>query len=405
MKKYNSLKDWKKANPKEYNKAKNRGIIDIIAKEMGWEKELHSYWTYDKCLEEALKCGSKTKWYDLHRVSFNIARKNGWLSEIDSILKPLIAKRLSQLYKKNKKDDPKYDYDKFLELAEEFKNNFHNANSYKDFVNNNKDCEIVKKYLPLHPKVVFRTRGTTWKGIFGDTLREPPENMVTLNDCRDLAIYNNLFTQESWIEYVKDNTKSDKIYPENPYEYFGLTRLGKKSMFNEISGDIIKLDTFDIPNNKYDHGNLALIGIKDADGKHLFRYSIQSYNSVVLDEKHFLTADEFSRVPRFVWGNITTQELEFINEFSGEKHFKLTDGREVREYIAVDTYTNDNGDTLTLKYDGVEIWLHHTKYSLSIQPIKQLPENYNPTKEDKIIISTFRDKIIKIKNINLHSSY
>lgn len=403
MKKYSSLKDWKEDNPKEYNKAKNKGFIDIIAKEMGWEKELHSYWTYDRCFEEAITHTSKTSWSYLHPLSHRVANKNGWVAKIQELyFGPKEEKRLEAF---KKKDDPKYDYDKFIELAEEFKNNFHNAKSYKDFVNNNKDCEIVNKYLPLHPKSVFRARGTTWKEIFGDTLREPPENIATLNDCRDLAIYNNLFTQESWIEYVKDNTKSDKIYPENPYDYFGLTRLGKKSMFNEISGDIIKLVTFDISNDKYANPNLALIGIKDADGKHLFRYSIQSYNSVVLDEKYFLTADEFSRVPRFVWGNITTQELEFINEFSGEKHFKLTQGREVREYKAVDTYTNDNGDTLTLKYDGVEIWLHHTKYSLSIQPIKQLPENYNPTKEEKIIISAFKDKIIRIKNINLHSSY
>tara|TARA_Y100000389_G_scaffold204814_1_gene259860 strand:+ start:3123 stop:4358 length:1236 start_codon:yes stop_codon:yes gene_type:complete len=405
MKKYSSLKDWKKDNPKEYNKAKNIGFIDIISKEMGWEKELPSYWTYNKCLEEALKCGSKTKWYDLHRVSFNIARKNGWLSEIDSILKPLIAKRLSQLYKKKKKDNSNYDYNKFLDLVDKLQYNFSTLHEYRQFILTlgliNPD---YNKLLPHNPKQEFPSRGKTNSDIFKGKLESNNFMVLDRNGCVTYALEHNLFTEEQWVTHYKKygidfNKEGLKVIPYNPYEHYGLRELNI-SLFPGINGLIVKINFIEVPNEPY-----KLYGFKTTEGKHYFRY-VHEYNkeiNYIMDGKKFFQMDSFTgssmAMPnRIIFGNGTTDELGFINDFCGKIHRELTGGfvKEVKKIILKETYTNQLNKKMHIRLDeDNQIWIHHENLNFKFQKINDF--KYKLSKDEEFILSSFSDRSEYIK--------
>ena len=81
--KYNTLTEWRKAEPKAYEFARKSEILDDICQNFGWEriKKAHGYWTLEKCVESARRFNTRTEWYDGCRSSSTAARRNDWVEE------------------------------------------------------------------------------------------------------------------------------------------------------------------------------------------------------------------------------------------------------------------------------------------------------------------------------------
>jgi hypothetical protein len=86
--KYNNRLEWKKAEPKAYSAAFDKGIIDEICEIFGWEKPPKSkktkpngYWNKENVLAEAKKYKTPSEWDKFSATSLQTARVNGWYKE------------------------------------------------------------------------------------------------------------------------------------------------------------------------------------------------------------------------------------------------------------------------------------------------------------------------------------
>ena len=82
--KYKSLSDFKKDNPKEYAYAVAKNFIEDICNEMGWTyKRIRALdsWTFEECLNEALKHNNKNGWLKASNGSYRAAIKNNWIEQ------------------------------------------------------------------------------------------------------------------------------------------------------------------------------------------------------------------------------------------------------------------------------------------------------------------------------------
>jgi len=78
--KYNSLNEWKKAEPKAYAGAKRKGMIGEICLMFDWvTMKPKGYWDKEHCIEEAKKYHNKGQWRKNSGSSYAIALKNNWL--------------------------------------------------------------------------------------------------------------------------------------------------------------------------------------------------------------------------------------------------------------------------------------------------------------------------------------
>jgi hypothetical protein len=92
--KYESLPEWKKADPKAYEFARKNNFLDDICENFGWIriKKQSGYWTKEKCIESARRFNTRSEWYDGCKSSSTAARRNGWIDEccahMESKIKP-----------------------------------------------------------------------------------------------------------------------------------------------------------------------------------------------------------------------------------------------------------------------------------------------------------------------------
>jgi len=86
-KKYKSRSAFNIGNGSAYSAALKRGWL----KDYIWFEELkvpQSYWTYERCYEEAQKCTTKKEFYKLHEPAYRVAYKNGWLNDYTWFIVP-----------------------------------------------------------------------------------------------------------------------------------------------------------------------------------------------------------------------------------------------------------------------------------------------------------------------------
>ena len=79
---YNSLKEWKKANPNAYAAAKKFGLIEKICSKFDWECKIRVKWTKEMCFEEAKKYKVKEHWKKNSLSSYACARRKGWYEDL-----------------------------------------------------------------------------------------------------------------------------------------------------------------------------------------------------------------------------------------------------------------------------------------------------------------------------------
>jgi predicted esterase YcpF (UPF0227 family) len=97
--KYKSLAEFKKDNPSEYLTLKKRKQINKLCEDMGWpikkqvvNKNPYGYWTKERCIENAKLFKTKVEWNKANSTPVINARKNGWFEEctahMESFSKP-----------------------------------------------------------------------------------------------------------------------------------------------------------------------------------------------------------------------------------------------------------------------------------------------------------------------------
>jgi hypothetical protein len=79
--KYKSLQEFKKENPTEYGFLFRKNLINKLCQDMNWLNNKFIPWTFERCLEIALKYKTKADWVKHNSRSYNASRKHGWLAE------------------------------------------------------------------------------------------------------------------------------------------------------------------------------------------------------------------------------------------------------------------------------------------------------------------------------------
>jgi hypothetical protein len=86
-KKYASRSEFKEGNGSAYSAASKRGWL----KDYTWFEELkipESYWTYERCYEEAKKCVTLKEFYRGHNHAYKAAKKKGWTKDYTWFIAP-----------------------------------------------------------------------------------------------------------------------------------------------------------------------------------------------------------------------------------------------------------------------------------------------------------------------------
>ncbi len=78
--KYNTRVEWSEKSSGSHSKAYKNGWVDECCSHMERYNK-PSYWTKERCVEEALKYKSKTEWYKSNKSSYVAAKKNSWYEE------------------------------------------------------------------------------------------------------------------------------------------------------------------------------------------------------------------------------------------------------------------------------------------------------------------------------------
>lgn len=85
--KYNSLAEWRKADPSGCESARTKGLIVKICETFGWDykpilnNKPSGYWTKEKCIEDALKYKDRSKWEKAKGSSHSISKRRNWYEE------------------------------------------------------------------------------------------------------------------------------------------------------------------------------------------------------------------------------------------------------------------------------------------------------------------------------------
>ena len=321
--KYRTLGEFKQCNPEAYKDAKEQDLIPILTNMFGWDDELESYWTQDRCIRVAKYHKSKNKWKRCHPFSFKVANKNEWVTKINKEhLKPIAdeLKRI-RLELRESKDDPNYNYEDFLKTAKKFKYHFNNVYAYKRFVIKYKDeFPEIKKNLPHIPKNTFPSKGKTNNEIFQFYFKDVDEYM-SLEECREYALESMLITLNDWEQFfmVRKNSISNKV-PNNPIEHFALKELNQ-TLFENVPNQIIAS-----ANHKMVDGDILYI-IKDSEGKFFGRFNDLTKNNWLQPNYHynneFIPINTIKSSVEFRWAYIEKEEVEFMNAFMGKTYFDV----------------------------------------------------------------------------------
>jgi len=81
-KQYDSTIDWFKASPYAYKMADHHGVLKKCTEHMFEFKQPIKFWVFETCKTEALKFSSKRQWDKLSPISYSVAVKNNWVTEL-----------------------------------------------------------------------------------------------------------------------------------------------------------------------------------------------------------------------------------------------------------------------------------------------------------------------------------
>lgn len=85
--KYTTRKDFQRGSGGAYNAARRKGLLDTICAHMPKTNKPSGYWTKNRCFREAQKNKRMSEFRKNCPSAFNIAWRNGWIDEIRDLLK------------------------------------------------------------------------------------------------------------------------------------------------------------------------------------------------------------------------------------------------------------------------------------------------------------------------------
>ncbi len=84
--KYKTVDEWRKADKKAYNAARDSGLLSEICDMFDWRKpnsrKPTGYWTKEQCIIAIASCKKKKDISLNFSPVVNVARKNGWWGEL-----------------------------------------------------------------------------------------------------------------------------------------------------------------------------------------------------------------------------------------------------------------------------------------------------------------------------------
>jgi very-short-patch-repair endonuclease len=87
--KYQNRGSWKVAEPSVYKTARIRGLLEDICSHMIEGKRVNGTWTKENVLASARKFNSIAAWSSEEVSAYNVAKKNGWMTEATSHMSSL----------------------------------------------------------------------------------------------------------------------------------------------------------------------------------------------------------------------------------------------------------------------------------------------------------------------------
>lgn len=80
--KYNSVQEWREADPRAYQWAKRKRMINKIREHFGWfNRKPDGYWTKERCIADARKYNNPTDWNKNSSSARDAAGRHGWYEE------------------------------------------------------------------------------------------------------------------------------------------------------------------------------------------------------------------------------------------------------------------------------------------------------------------------------------
>jgi hypothetical protein len=87
---YETKYEWQKKSSSAYNTALKNDWMDECSGHMVTQKVPKSFWTKERCLNEALKYDTRTDWRSGSMNSYRVAKKNGWFDECVKHMGPVV---------------------------------------------------------------------------------------------------------------------------------------------------------------------------------------------------------------------------------------------------------------------------------------------------------------------------
>jgi hypothetical protein len=75
---FRSIKEWVQQNRVSYDAARKNGWMPECTACMGNGQKPKDYWTHDRCKVNSLKFNTRSEWQEKSVSAYNAARRNGW---------------------------------------------------------------------------------------------------------------------------------------------------------------------------------------------------------------------------------------------------------------------------------------------------------------------------------------
>ena len=192
---YKSLKEFREKEPEAYKSAVHHNMVENICYEMGWEKELPSYWVRETIIEDAKKYKSKKEWRKHNQYAHDKATRMGIMDEIINLCNFKVPIKRNDVLP--------------FEEAREFVCglNLKNTSEWKNYLKSGG----LPANIPTNPNIIYKNKGwlgiNHWLGM---------EKYLSFNYAKRLIQKNETIkTKSDFINCKQNNLISHKI-PINP---------------------------------------------------------------------------------------------------------------------------------------------------------------------------------------------
>lgn len=239
--KYKKLEEWYHNDGGALQAARRNGWYEKCTLHMDIGKN-SGYWTKERCIEDAKEYNTIRDWTKNNTTPYSVARTNGWLNECTKHMTNLRPKLTKERCIENaKKYNSITDWIKSMGGGSEYKF-AHQHDWYNDCISH------MPEYI--HPKALTKercietsknyTKPSDWKKYDSTTYKFACENGLLKECCSHMKDGVKYWTKEEVIESVKKYTSYSLWRKENPKIYNYARKYG---MIDELTSHMNKMKT------------------------------------------------------------------------------------------------------------------------------------------------------------------